>query len=74
MNVLYLTGCHVHFPLWVGWRQRCADMFPYSTYFKGVKSSATIGPPTIQGFNHSGNGEVDSIASSLDKSKLLEQS
>jgi hypothetical protein len=56
------------------WRQHCADMFPYSTYFKGVKSSATIGPPSIQGFNHSGNGEVDSIASSLDKSNLLEQS
>jgi hypothetical protein len=56
------------------WRQCCADIFPYSTYFKGAKSSATIGPPSIQGFNHSGNGEVDSIASSLDKSKLLEQS
>ncbi|CAM6079648.1 unnamed protein product [Sphagnum tenellum] len=56
------------------WRQHCADRFPYSTYFKGVKSSATIGPPSIQGFSHSGNGEVDSIASSLDKSNLLEQS
>jgi hypothetical protein len=53
------------------WRQQCANMFPYSTYFKGVKSSATRGLPSIQGSNHLGNGDVDS-RSSHDMSKELE--
>lgn len=61
------------FPPGVGWRQCCANMFPYSTYFKGVKSSATRGLPSIQGSNHLGNGDVDS-RSSHDRSKELEQS
>lgn len=26
-----------------GWKERCADYFPYSTYFGGSRSSATIG-------------------------------
>ncbi|KAG0593029.1 hypothetical protein M758_1G292200 [Ceratodon purpureus] len=42
------------------WSARCASLFPYSTYFKGAKSSATLGVANTKDVNHSDNGEVES--------------
>lgn len=42
------------------WTARCANVFPYSTYFKGAKSSAMLGGANTKDSNHSDNGEVES--------------
>lgn len=42
------------------WAARCAELFPYSTYFKGAKSSATLGVANTKDVNHSDNGDVES--------------
>ena len=34
---IFISNC------FAGWRVRCAEYFPYSTYFKGQKSSAVSG-------------------------------
>ena len=39
-----------------GWSTRCAELFPYSTYFKGEKSSATVGVASTNRSKHSDNG------------------
>ncbi|KAG0580042.1 hypothetical protein M758_4G144800 [Ceratodon purpureus] len=38
------------------WSTRCAELFPYSTYFKGEKSSATVGVASTNRSKHSDNG------------------
>ncbi|KAH9296041.1 hypothetical protein KI387_039629, partial [Taxus chinensis] len=40
------------------WSLRCADMFPFSTYFKGVKSSAVIGSVNSKICVSDGNGDM----------------
>lgn len=42
------------------WTSRCAKLFPYSTYFKGAKSSVTLGVAGTKDSNHADNGEVES--------------
>lgn len=42
------------------WSARCEELFPYSTYFKGAKSSATLGVAVTNDSKHSENGEVES--------------
>lgn len=41
-----------------GWSARCAELFPYSTYFKGAKSSAVVGVAS----SRSSNGGSDSVS------------
>lgn len=36
------------FTVLAGWRSRCAEYFPYSTYFEGSKSSAVMNSPSQQ--------------------------
>ncbi|XP_057968135.1 N-terminal acetyltransferase A complex auxiliary subunit NAA15 [Malania oleifera] len=49
------------------WKARCAEIFPYSTYFEGSRSSAVANSAHNQiswGANHSGSGQMaDSLAS-----------
>lgn len=55
----------------VGWKNRCAEYFPYSTYFEGNHSSAMSNSTYNQisnnaengSANHSGVQSVDSLAS-----------
>ncbi|XP_024374282.1 N-terminal acetyltransferase A complex auxiliary subunit NAA15 isoform X1 [Physcomitrium patens] len=42
------------------WSARCAELFPYSIYFKGAKSSAVVGVANTIGLNHSDKVEVES--------------
>jgi peptide alpha-N-acetyltransferase len=42
------------------WTSRCAKLFPYSTYFKGAKSSVTLGVANTKDSNHADNGEIES--------------
>lgn len=54
-----------------GWKARCAEYFPYSTYFEGKYSSAISRSSEHQiccnsengGANHTDNQNADSIAS-----------
>eukprot|EP01018_Ginkgo_biloba_P014350 Gb_07059 [translate_table: standard] len=41
------------------WRVCCADFFPYSTYFKGLKSSAVLGSINSEICSKSENGDLD---------------
>lgn len=43
-----------------GWSARCAELFLYSTYFKGEKSSAVIGVANTKRLDHSDNGGTES--------------
>jgi hypothetical protein len=55
----------------VGWKVRCAEYFPYSTYFEGSRSSAmpnsaynkTNRNSENGSANHSGGETADSLAS-----------
>lgn len=42
------------------WSARCAELFLYSTYFKGEKSSAVIGVTNTKRLDHSDNGGTES--------------
>lgn len=41
------------------WRLRCADMFPFSTYFKGTKSSAVLGSVNSKICGNEDNGHLE---------------
>lgn len=55
----------------IGWKERCAEYFPYSTYFGGIHSSATANSAYNQksenavngSMNHSSVQNADSLAS-----------
>lgn len=54
-----------------GWTARCAELFPYSTYFKGAKSSASVSVANSRGSNHSDNGGIETVSDSVQEKNDL---
>lgn len=53
------------------WTARCAELFPYSTYFKGAKSSASVSVANSRGSNHSDNGGIETVSDSVQEKNDL---
>lgn len=50
--LLYLAYC-------LGWKIRCTEYFPYSTYFEGSKSSAVVGLANGSEYSAPENGDLN---------------